>query len=183
MILRDFKAYFCIYFGAFCTVICTVGAVEHEFRSFENHIKSPQTRINTDDSKRACRGRHALLEKVFCYLWGSGKVAKNWYTQMDTVAIYKGLRAANRVKKLTQVYSDLHNFMSRLYSNLYSNMYSIFTHKRIIRYVNQTSFHNTTFSDKTMLSLITSRLLYKCLVLPYTQSSENRPDKNPAQPR
>ena len=29
----------------------------------------------TGKSKRACRGRHALLEKVFCYLWG---VAKNY---------------------------------------------------------------------------------------------------------
>ena len=38
-------------------------------------VKSLGTRINTGKSKRACRGRHALLEKVFCYLWG---VAKNY---------------------------------------------------------------------------------------------------------
>ena len=37
----------------------------------EINEKSLGTRIKHWDSKRACRGRQALLEKVFCYLWGA----------------------------------------------------------------------------------------------------------------
>ena len=47
-------------------------------------VKSLETRINTEDSKRACRGRHALLEKVFCYLWG---VAKNYIMYWGVTSI------------------------------------------------------------------------------------------------
>ena len=53
------------------------------------------------------------MEKVFCYLWGGVKVAKNRCPQMVTVAIYKGLRAIGEAKKRTQVSSDLLKFMSR----------------------------------------------------------------------
>ena len=42
------------------------------FRGLGIFSKIAGTRINTEDSKRACRGRNALLEKVFCYLWGAG---------------------------------------------------------------------------------------------------------------
>ena len=58
-------------------------------------MKRPGGRINTEESKRACRGRHALLEKVFCYLWG---VAKNYimYWGVTSIIILK------RVKKCSQ---------------------------------------------------------------------------------
>ena len=59
--------------------------------------KRPGSRINTGKSKRACRGRQALLEKVFCYLWG---VAKNYimYWGVTSIIILK------RVKKCSQKY-------------------------------------------------------------------------------
>ena len=81
--------------------------------------KRPGGHINTETSKRACRGRQALLEKVFCYLWG---VAKNYIMYWGVTSIIipiKVKKCSQKRKFFNFIFVEYHYLLCKSYNTLY----------------------------------------------------------------
>ena len=83
---------------------------------------NPRKPAKIKESKRACRGRQALLEKVFCYLWG---VAKNYimYWGVTNIIILKRFKKCSQKIKFFKIFFVNYHYLLCKYHNLLYKTY------------------------------------------------------------